>query len=347
MRAVSAWWYLPDFMEKHEKVLEKLSRQVQSLESTLSVQEERLVGVENGLSVQTGHLAAVWSEAGERLAGVENGLRVQERRLDTVWSEAGERLSEIQGRLSLLLGPERVEAKVEVSLPSALRHGASPEVARDAFAAYSRFEEIFYDHDSVIAKQRHYLPLFEGLRDETAPLLDIGCGRGEFLDLLEEAGHRNAIGVDLNPVEVEKLRQRGKEAVCADALDFLEDTDRTFAAMTALQVVEHLDLGALHRLLKLAYDRLAPGGLLILETINPHNPWTLASFYMDETHRRFLPPELIAYIAGLYGFGDLRLWLLSPMPRGLRIGGEMRAYHDYALIARKPGKDSTRKDSNE
>jgi len=222
-------------------------------------------------------------------------------------------------------------AREGAPLPSTLEKGNMTSQA----LYYTFFESVFYDHEKVRNKQKAYLPYLEGLQGSSSPFLDIGCGRGEFMEILRGAGI-SVKGIDINPVEISLLNERGFDAVEAEAIEFLKKSKDAFSGISALQVVEHLDYPTLHELLDLAYARLQRGGIIILETINPHNPFTIAGLFMDETHKRLIPPELLAFMLQWHGFQVRKICYTSPMPRAFRFNQAGRDYHDYALIGVKP-----------
>ena len=140
------------------------------------------------------------------------------------------------------------------------------------------------------------------------PVIDIGCGRGEWLDLLKQKGVP-AYGVDNNPDVAERAVGRGLDVRTADAIEHLAELkDRTVAAVTAFHVAEHLPLEALIALIDGALRVLRPGGKLILETPNPSNLTVGATtFWLDPTHIRPLPSDLLAFLVSSRGFVDVEV----------------------------------------
>jgi len=201
---------------------------------------------------------------------------------------------------------------------------------------YSLFENVFYDHDVVQKKQRIYLPYIQ--RNKNHKWLDIGCGRGEFIEnLLNE--EIKAVGVDVNPIEIAKLEHRGFEVYCGDANDFLKASEETYQGISALQVIEHFDHSYLKAFIKLVYDKLTDSGLIVLETINPHNPLAFGNFYIDATHKVPLPSELMVFLLQWYGFKNVKIVYSAPLPEQLRSSDLRRNYHDYAVIGYKKRAD--------
>jgi O-antigen chain-terminating methyltransferase len=156
-----------------------------------------------------------------------------------------------------------------------------------------------------------YLPYFTGASD----VLDVGCGRGEFLDLLRENGI-SARGVDINPEMAAISRSRGLDAEAGDALTYLSARpDGSLGGLVAFQVVEHLEPDYLIRLLETAFDKLRPGSRIILETINPACWYAFfASYIRDVTHVRPLHPDTLQYFLTASGFQKVEVRYSAPFP---------------------------------
>jgi O-antigen chain-terminating methyltransferase len=152
------------------------------------------------------------------------------------------------------------------------------------------------------------------------PVLDLGCGRGEWLEVLKGAGV-DAYGVDSNTSYTEDWKELGVHVVIDDLLAHLRRLEpASLSAVTAFQVVEHLPLEVLIEMLDLSARALRPGGLLLLETPNPDNLIVGAStFYLDPTHQRPIPSLLLEFLVGARGFVDIEVKLqnrpeMSPLP---------------------------------
>ena len=198
-------------------------------------------------------------------------------------------------------------------------------------AGYRGFEDLFRGSEQMIRdRQRVYLDLIA----DRGPVLDAGCGRGEFLDLLEELGVEYR-GVDLDPGMVERCREKGHENVeQGDLLDVLESTPAgSLGAIFSAQVIEHLELDQLHRFLELGLSRLRPGGLLIAETVNPHSAAALKAFWVDPTHMHPLFPETMLALCALKGYaaGDV----FAPVGTG-DWDEDRTQVGEYALVATAP-----------
>ena len=203
-----------------------------------------------------------------------------------------------------------------VSAPSA-SVAFSPTL--DAYK-YVGFEDQFRGSQSVIReRQESYIPFFDPLRQgsgHAGDVLDIGCGRGKFIDLLNAHGIP-ARGIDLNHEMAELCRARGLNVTEADAVSYLEALpDESLGGIFAAQVVEHLEPSYLLRLLDLSFAKLQPGGTLVLETLNPAC-WTafFESYIRDITHRWPLHPETLKYLVTASGFTRAAIEFRSPVPQ--------------------------------
>lgn len=167
------------------------------------------------------------------------------------------------------------------------------------------------------ARQEPYLAFFQDL---PGPVLDLGCGRGEFLELLKEAGVR-ADGVDLNPEMVALAREKGLEARVGEGLSHLRSLpEASLGGLFLAQVIEHLELPRINGLLEAAFRALAPGGVILAETINPQSLVTFASaLYLDPTHLRPIHPEAARFLLESTGFKEVRFIPVNPVPDELKL----------------------------
>jgi SAM-dependent methyltransferase len=182
---------------------------------------------------------------------------------------------------------------------------------------YVAFEDRFRGTDDEIReKLLAYVPLFAGVTD----VLDIGCGRGEFLALLKAAGVGGR-GVDTNREMVATACERGLDAVHADALAFLEALpDGSLGGLMAAQVVEHLAPPYLSRLLTVAFHKLRAGAPIVIETINPAC-WLafFSSYIRDITHAQPVHPETLQYLLQANGFTRVTLRYSQPVPEHMKM----------------------------
>jgi O-antigen chain-terminating methyltransferase len=206
---------------------------------------------------------------------------------------------------------------------------------------YGRFAERFRGSENYVKSgQKFYLPYFAGHKD----VLDIGCGRGEFLDLMREAGVP-ARGIDLSAESVDRCRQKGFQAEVADLFAYLDGlADASLDGIFSAQVVEHLPPNRLPEMIRLAAQKLARGGVIAIETPNPQCLAIFAThFYLDPTHRRPIPHALLSFYMEEYGIGRIEVHPRSPaiesMPALASLPNDFRdAFFgglDYAIVGRK------------
>jgi O-antigen chain-terminating methyltransferase len=176
---------------------------------------------------------------------------------------------------------------------------------------YLAFENAFRGSPELIRQRlSDYLPTFEGSSD----VLELGCGRGEFLELLREAGI-TARGLDINDAMVQQSRNRGLDVVKADALEYLTGLpEGSLGGLFAAQVVEHLQPSYLQRLIELAATKMRPGGVIVLETINP-SCWVafFESYIRDLTHVKPLHPETLQFLVRAAGFVQVEIEWRAPV----------------------------------
>lgn len=204
-----------------------------------------------------------------------------------------------------------------------------------------RFAERFRgSEESVKASQRRYVEEFRGCRR----VVDLGCGRGEFLELLAEAGI-SARGVDASAECVALVRAKGLEAEQADLFDYLEAlADGSLDGIFCAHVIEHLPGERLPALVGLAARKLERGGRLVIETPNPACLAIFAThFYADPTHVRPVPASLVVFYLEEAGFGGIEVRPLAPAGDAIAaLAGLPEAFRetffgglDYAVLARR------------
>jgi len=195
-------------------------------------------------------------------------------------------------------------------LRSRLGNDTAGESTREAPFDYARFAERFRGSEDYVRKNvQFYVPRFAG----RAPVLDIGCGRGEFLEATRNA-NIEARGIDLSEDCVACCREKGLEVERADLFAYLSGLpDGSLGGIFCAQVIEHLPPASLPDMIRLASQKLSRDGLLALETPNPECLAIFAShFYLDPTHTRPVPHPLAAFYMEESGLGLIEVRQLSP-----------------------------------
>lgn len=268
-------------------------------------------------------------------------LEAELKQSRTVQQELRARLQQLerQPRQMAVAAPQETAAAV----PAVLQHQSN---IPDSF--YLAFENRFRgDAETIRGRQSYYLPILDAIvpLNHGLLLVDIGCGRGEWLQMLPE--HYSRIGVDLNSMNVEACHEQGLSAVQQDALLWLaQQPENSLAAVTAFHVIEHLTFEQFNTLLDECQRVLAPGGVIIFETPNPENLVSAAThFYTDPTHLHPLPPAFTEFLVEFKGFEQVQIHRLNPIPREYALNEDSEVARrcdalfygpqDYAVVASK------------
>ena len=200
---------------------------------------------------------------------------------------------------------------------------------------YTYFSELGGEYSKEIIRKQYefylkYIPRYCDYR-----FLDIGCGAGEFLSFL--GGHNiPAVGVDLDENEVERAKNLGLSVFQNDALSFLNNTNEMFSGVSLLQVIEHVPPEHMVELVRIIAERLVPGGVLLVETINLKQQMGFNSFYIDPTHTRPVSETYLGFLMEWSGFEDIKLvYSLPTWCAGLDVKDISKLYFNYTLIGKK------------
>lgn len=222
---------------------------------------------------------------------------------------------------------------------------------------YYRFEDLYRPEEEIREAQRFYLPFFRGKTN----VLDLGCGKGEFLELLRGEGVE-AYGVDLNEQMVQICQEKELRVVQEEALQHLAGLpEASLGGLFAAHLVEHLSPTALVELIQQAWEKLGQEAYLAFETPNPLCVWALVNyFYLDMSHIKPIHPQALSFLLEMHGFRNVEIRYLHPVPEGVRMATIPQAadtpwqeiisllntnmerlndllygYTDYAVIAQK------------
>jgi len=253
-----------------------------------------------------------------------------------------------QRRLGLLLEEARKRLPAPLNADQLTTWLTEDEHRLDAM--YATFEDQFRGTRADIKQRLEiYLPLIRQCQagTDTAPVLDVGCGRGEWLELLRDQ-HLIAHGVDLNQVFAQQCRDDQLRVIEQDAIAYLRSLpDQALGAITGFHIIEHLPIRTLIALFDEVLRVLRPGGVVIFETPNPNNLLVSScNFYLDPTHRNPLPAPLSRYLIEARGLVRAEIIELHPFDAALqfsdgppatitRLNQHFFGPQDYAVVAYK------------
>ena len=268
--------------------------------------------------------ALLETAAAERSEAVESRLTAQLAKLAAEVEEAVEatrRLSDVYRELFVSTEAERerlrrAAERLEAVAPAPAERAAATLSFLEA-REYRRFAARFRgDPDEIKNRLREYVQLLA----EHPPVLDAGCGRGEFLDLLAAAGCQ-AYGIDLNPEFALEARGRGREVREEGVLEHLAElAPGSLGGILCAQVLEHLGADQVRRFAELAFRTLRSGGVLIAETIHPGSPYAFSHAYvLDLSHRTPIHPEALRLVLEACGFSRIEVRLRAPVPEQERL----------------------------
>jgi SAM-dependent methyltransferase len=323
----------------------RLHAHLRELAGTLTRYFQRLLPLVDARDRVSSALATTRSEL--ILEAFDRRLERLERRIDG--------LAALRDRLEVVSEKVRgIDEALAVQSPPPAVAVAARRASADA--DYVAFENRFRgSREEIRARMSDYVEILR----ESAPVVDLGCGRGELLELLREA-QVGARGVDANASAVADCRARGLDVVQGDLVDFLRiQAEGSLGAVFAAQVAEHLPPDVLVALVRETRRALRPGGLMVLETVNPRSLVGFLDIYTrDLTHEQPLHPDTLRFMAAAAGFSEVRVELRSPVEPAARLqaiptdglppavaqllnenverlNGLLYAPQEYALIARR------------
>jgi SAM-dependent methyltransferase len=344
------WAAQAEALSRAGKIAERLDRESQSLAAAIDAAKAELgdrFGVVERSAIR---LLEEFRQGLDRAAADLEQLRGNEAdraailsRLDREQRDSEARLAELQ-RLGSLTSENLTRLTAFVDEGTDLTHSIPDEF-------YFEFENRFRGTtEDIKHRVAIYAPVVKKAGAGTAkhPVADIGCGRGEWLDVLREKG-LHALGIDINQTMVDLCVANGLGVVQADAVEYLRTRPQaSLGAVTGIHIIEHLTFGRVLALLDACLAALKPGGVAIFETPNPENVLVgSCDFWYDPTHRAPLPPDMMRWVALSRGFARAEIMRLHPVgPEGqLRDGNEavrtmlnerFNGPRDYAVVAYAP-----------
>ena len=285
--------------------------------------------------------------ANEHIRGDITSVRNKQDEIDERMRSLDDRLTDILHQLTILNEKTATTSK-KAAAPSSPSTGSeliADDHSLDNF--YVHFERWFRGTEAEIAKnQSVYLPLFTKSKIDSKkfPVVDVGCGNGEFVQILHDKGIR-AIGLDLNKTMIDNVKSKGLEGERGDALNYLrKQKNNSLMAVTGFHIVEHIPFVELMKLFTECYRVLAPGGFVIFETPNPENVIVgSCNFYNDPSHLHPLPPAFLELVMKTRGFSKTEIKRLHPLkekieskdPLVQEMAERFFGPQDYSVIATK------------
>ncbi|MFZ6735360.1 class I SAM-dependent methyltransferase [Undibacterium sp. Ji42W] len=338
---------LPRTRFQTELALTNVQKQINGLQLQLRSQEQKILRMEEQkLAMRLEKYDAL--DIGSRLMELDRLHIGRQLRSMNLMMRAGlQNGTQPADQLGVAMTEQASQAaSVSTSQPVA---NVASDFDQDQF--YLEFEALFRGSRADIKERlKVYLPylahISEQAKDDRKLVIDVGCGRGEWLELLDEQGIP-AMGVDMNISMVNACLDQGFLCRHADAIAYLrEQPAGSIGAVTGFQIIEHLPFEQLIALFDAARHALCPGGVIIFETPNPENLKVGAcNFYFDPTHLHPIVPQVAEFMARQRGFSHAEILRLHPYPDDHLLHGgteveallnkELFGAQDYAVIGRK------------
>lgn len=312
-------------LERYLSAIFKLGRTEWMAKRSLRAgeQNERKIQELEGRLESLGALRESVGRLESRIAEQDNQLAIQKELAQAFQAEAARGFSDLSRRLDQLL----LRGGVFDAARSAVSSAPHPEGTVMENEGFQAFKDTFYhrlenryrgSRTEIKRRLRTYLPDVEAavIRTRNLPVLDIGCGRGEWLELLAEAGIP-ASGIDINPTQFETPDTMGLDVRSGEAVDVLSKAESSsLSVISAHHVVEHLPFDTVAWITREAMRVLAPGGILLFETPNTRNVLVGATtFHTDPTHIKPMPEQVLGVLFETVGFHPVEARGLNPHER--------------------------------
>jgi 2-polyprenyl-3-methyl-5-hydroxy-6-metoxy-1,4-benzoquinol methylase len=301
-----------DMLTAHAEAMQAVQAQLTAHAEAIQAGQAQLTAFEQRMrqrdDMLTAHAEAMQEHLDERIENLDQQQKIGLQSMRERVSKAERKLRRV---LYVLTDDQKAGERLKIE------RQAMPSQALEPNFDYFGFEEKFRGSaEDIKARQRAYVEYFQGQND----ILDIGCGRGEFLELLREAGIK-VKGVDLDLDMVLYCREKGLNVIQEDGFAYLDSLpDEALGGVFAAQVIEHLESKQIIELVKLCQRKLRPGGILILETLNPKCLMIFAeSFYMDFSHIKPIHPEAMKFLLESTGFLNIELKFSAPVEPSKRL----------------------------
>ncbi len=309
-----------DRLTDHDNKLSSYRSIFENYDNKLSNLHDALLDYNNKLS----NYYNILLDYNDKLSSYYNKLLDYDNKLYTYWNN----LNEHNNKLNFCY---KILSKQLEKNGSELRYLRVEELD----IQYFDFENKFRGTEDEIKKRISiYLKYFS-----SGTILDIGCGRGEFLEILKDAGISGK-GIEINEQMYHHCKNKNLDVELADAFVYLErQVDQSIDGIIMVQVIEHLSPDDIIEFLKLSYQKLKNGSYMILETVNIQNPGSLSNFYIDPTHKWPVHPDFLKYVAETKGFIECEILYRLYQENAHYIEQDLlkTTAPDYALICKKSG----------
>lgn len=286
------------------------------------------------------YLKAFWKAIPEYKVGIEIQTEQFKEELKVSMEVFNHKIEDINKRLNF------VSSKLDI-LNYELKKRAGKDFSPESHI-YFAFENTFRgSRDDIKNRQLKYVNyIIDAYKVSKGKyLLDIGCGRGEFLEILKEHNIPSK-GIDIDKENTSVCKEFQLDVELIDILQFLKSVDNnSLIGITAFQVVEHFNTAYLIEFIRVSFQKIKEGGVIILETANPLSFYSLKNFFLDLTHRNPIPPDTLRFLVETSGFRSIEVIFSSPVQDEIKLKGNdenirklnevLFGFQDYVVIGRK------------
>ncbi len=306
-------WILGDYLSAEQHYQAELVRHLNSVSTSVdSLRDELQREISRITDNNSGTFRSIERTVVDQLNAAQSAA---DKRLGAINATQNDYLSRLKTLESVSAGLERIIAglKPNKNVASPAAEISKADQTQPPDFTYLMLENRYRGSESEIKDRlRIYPPIFQGAK---ASVLEIGCGRGELLELFKDA-HIPAYGAELDSGMIAWCKDKGLDVQSVDGIAHLCSLpDKSLGGLIATQVIEHLQIETLTELLKLCASKIQPGGRIVLETINSGSIVALTQHYFrDPTHVWPLHPETMRYLMELAGLKTLEIRTLAPFP---------------------------------